>query len=74
MGGLRKSKMDSDSRKAQRNSFAHHRAERLDVTRGSFADDMVGWFAKPDSVGARERDHFFTWRLPIVSAGAALTL
>jgi hypothetical protein len=29
MGGLRKSEMHSDSRKAQRNSFAYHRAALL---------------------------------------------
>jgi hypothetical protein len=35
--------MYSDSRKAQRNSFAHHRAELLVATQRAFAGDAVEW-------------------------------
>jgi hypothetical protein len=66
--------MDSDSRKAQRNSFAHHRAERLDVSDRSFAGDVIGWFAKPESSSVAERERFFSWRLPIVPQGATAAL
>lgn len=38
-GGLRKFMMYSDSHKAQRNSFAHHRAQLLFSTERAFAGD-----------------------------------
>ena len=40
-GGLRKTDMFSDSRKAQRNSFAHHRAELLFKQHGAPVDDAL---------------------------------
>ena len=61
--------MDSDSRKAQRNSFAHHRAERL--ARGDLANDLVEWFAEPKDTAAPDRELFFAWRLPADLLGAA---
>jgi hypothetical protein len=47
MGDLRKPKMDSDSRKAQRNSFAHHRAEFLPSTQTDFAGLLPVLTARP---------------------------
>jgi hypothetical protein len=37
--------MYSDSRKAQRNSFAHHRAELLFSAHRAFASDTTEWAA-----------------------------
>ena len=37
--------MHSDSRKAQRNSFAHHRAEHLFSIERMFAGDTAAWSA-----------------------------
>lgn len=37
--------MYSDSRKAQRNSFAHHRAELLFSAHRAFASDPASWAA-----------------------------
>lgn len=62
--------MDSDSRKAQRNSFAHHRAAQLVADRGAFAGDVAAWLARPDSAAPSDRDHFFAWRLPTAPVGA----
>jgi len=55
LGGLRKSAMDSDSRKAQRNSFAHHRAELLFSFEHAFAGDAPQGPSEPgvESVATR---------------------
>lgn len=44
--------MYSDSRKAQRNSFAHHRAELLFSIEQTFAGDAPGPSARPQAESA----------------------
>lgn len=75
-GGLRKPNMDSDSRKAQRNSFAHHRAERLVASPEMIADDLVAWLARPTGPEAVTGELFFGWLLPAPGScpAAAATL
>jgi hypothetical protein len=46
----------------------------LDVSDRSFAGDVIGWFAKPESSSVAERERFFSWRLPIVPHGATAAL
>ena len=70
--------MHSDSRKAQRNSFAHHRAELLFSIERLFAGDAVAWSASDHAVAGpvdRHADgqHVHPGLLGFVPMGPALS-